>query len=224
MGREFERIVLGLHRAAGTLVHALGALRDDPGGARPRRGCQQVVGSPGPEFVGGGEHLVNLAEAPHVRQRGHLMHDHLRRGGPHRRDHRLTIQPIDDRRLRARLSQLSDLARSLRGSGDLVTRREQHRHEVPSQCPGRSRDENSPSTSMWPAEKIDIPQRRQGNQQREEQCSGAAGLMVAAAADCACLGGLCAHPATINAITVAPDAMRKPTACDGASRKRRESC
>jgi hypothetical protein len=24
------------------------------------------------------------------------MHDHLRRSGPHRRDHRLAVQPVDD--------------------------------------------------------------------------------------------------------------------------------
>jgi hypothetical protein len=51
-------------------------------------------------------------------------------------------------------------------------------------------------------------------------------LMAAAASDCvkSLPRGSCARPATINAITVAPDAMRRPTACDGASRKRQGSC
>jgi hypothetical protein len=79
-------------------------LRDDPAGARLRRGRQQVVGTPGPQFVRAREHLVGVAEAPQVRQRGHLVHDHLRRRGPHRRDHRLAIQPVQDHRFRARLA------------------------------------------------------------------------------------------------------------------------
>jgi hypothetical protein len=90
-GPGVERIGFGLHRAAGTPVHALGALRDDPAGACPRRGRQQVVGAPGPELVRGGEHPVDVAQAPHVRQCGHLMNDHLRRGGSHRRDHPVAI-------------------------------------------------------------------------------------------------------------------------------------
>jgi hypothetical protein len=97
----------------------------------------------GPQFVGGGEPLVDLAQAPQVRQRGHLVHDHLRPSGPHRRDHRLAIQPVDDHRLRARLAQLRDLAGRSGGGDDLMTRRDQPRNEVPSQCPGRSRDEDS---------------------------------------------------------------------------------
>jgi hypothetical protein len=115
-----------------------------------RRGRQQVVGAPGPQFDGGGAHLVGIADVPgpHVRQRGHLVHDHLRPGGPHRRDHRLAIQPVHDHRLRARLAQLRDLAGRPRGRGDLVTRRDQPRNEVPSQCPGRSRDEDSHDPSF----------------------------------------------------------------------------
>jgi hypothetical protein len=123
-------------------------LRDDPAGAHLRRGRQQVVGAPGPQVVGGGEPLVGLAEAAHARQRGHLVHDHLRPGGPHRRDHRLAIQPVDDHRLRARLAQLRELAGRPRCGGDLVTGRDQHRNEVPSQCPGRSRDEDSHDPSF----------------------------------------------------------------------------
>ena len=49
-------------------------------GARSRRGRQQVVGAPGPQLVRGDELLVRIAEAPPARQRGHLVHDHLRPG------------------------------------------------------------------------------------------------------------------------------------------------
>jgi hypothetical protein len=31
----------------------------------------------------------------------HLVHDHLRRNRPHRRDHRLAVQPVENHRLRA---------------------------------------------------------------------------------------------------------------------------
>jgi hypothetical protein len=90
----------------------------------------------------------NLSGLRKLRQRGHLVHDHLRRGGPHRGDHRLAIQPVDDHRLRARLAQLRDLARRPRGGGDLVTRRDQPGNEVPAQCPGRPGDENSHGLSF----------------------------------------------------------------------------
>src|SRR6266571_7765803 len=40
------------------------------------------------------------------------------------------------------LAQLRDLAGRPRGGRDLVTRRDQPRNQVPSQCPGRSRDED----------------------------------------------------------------------------------
>jgi hypothetical protein len=123
-------------------------LRDDPPGARPRGGCQQVVGAPGPQFVGGGEHFVGLAEAPQARQRGHLVDDHLRCGGPHRRDHRLAIQPVDDHRLRARRTQLRDLSGCPRRGGDLVTRRNQPRNEMPSQRASRSCHKDSHDLSF----------------------------------------------------------------------------
>ena len=150
MGRQSSGSSSVLQRTAGRLVRpgARVALRDDPAGARPRRGRQQVVGAPGPELVGGGERLVGLAEAPHARQRGHLVHDHLRRGGQHRRDHRLAIQPVEDYRLRARRAQLRDLTGRPRCGGDLVTRRDQPGNQMPSQCPGRSRDENSHDLSF----------------------------------------------------------------------------
>ena len=57
------------------------APRTAPYQPRPPAGCRY----PGPAFVRGGEHMVDLADAPHVRQRGHLVNDHLRRGGPPRR-------------------------------------------------------------------------------------------------------------------------------------------
>ena len=54
-------------------------------------------------------------------------------------------------RFRARLAQLRDLGGRPRGGGDLVARRDQPGNEVPSQCPGRSRDEDSHdhSPSAW---------------------------------------------------------------------------
>ena len=192
-GPPVERIFLGLQRTAGTLVRpgARVALRDDPAGARPRRGRQQVVGAPGPELVRGGELLVGIAEVPHARQRGHLVHDHLRRGGPHRRDHRLAIQPVENHRLGARRAQLRNLAGRPGGGGDLVTRRDQPRNKVPSQCPGRSRDENSHDLSFrsdsaclshsafreagertsasWPMSIDRHPATMVGNQQKEEE-------------------------------------------------------
>ena len=90
---QVGRVCLGLQRTAGTLVRrgARIALRDDRAGARPRRGRQQVIGAPRPQLVGDRERLVGMAQAPHARQRGHLVHDHPRRRGPHRRDHRLAI-------------------------------------------------------------------------------------------------------------------------------------
>jgi hypothetical protein len=36
-----------------------------------------VVGAVGPQFVGGGEHAVEIAQAAQIRQRRHLVHDHL---------------------------------------------------------------------------------------------------------------------------------------------------
>jgi hypothetical protein len=119
------------------------ALRDDPAGAHLGGGRQQVVGAPGPELVRGGEEFVGIAEAPHARQRGHLVHDHLRCGGPYRRDHRRPVQPVNDHRLRARLAQQLGLAGCPRGGGDLVTRRDQPGNQVQSQRPGRSGNENS---------------------------------------------------------------------------------
>jgi hypothetical protein len=123
-------------------------LRDDPAGARPLGGGQQVIGAPGPQLVRDGEQLVGIAETSHAHQSGHLVHDHLRPGGTHRRDHRLAIQPVDNHRLRARLAQLRDLAGRPGGGGDLVTRRDQPRNQVPSQRPGRSRDEDSHDLSF----------------------------------------------------------------------------
>jgi hypothetical protein len=45
-------------------------------------------------------------------------------------------------------AQLRDLAGHPRGGGDLVTRRNQPGNEVPSQCPGRSHDEDSHDLSF----------------------------------------------------------------------------
>jgi hypothetical protein len=123
-------------------------LRDDPPCARLGRGRQQVAGAPGPQLVRDRESLGGLAEAPDGRQRGHLVHDHLRPGGPHRRDHRHAIQPVNDHRLRARRTQLRNLAGRPGGGGDLVTRRDQPGNQVPSQRPGRAGDEDSHDLSF----------------------------------------------------------------------------
>src|SRR5262249_11877876 len=63
-------------------------------------------------------------------------------------DHRLAIQPVDDHRRRARRAQLPGLAGRPGSRGDLGTGRDQLRNEVLSQCPGRSRDENSHDLSF----------------------------------------------------------------------------
>src|SRR4029453_3507022 len=64
----------------------------------------------------------------------------------------LTTRPSasysDDHRLRARRTQLRDLAGRPRGGGDLVTCRDQPGNEVPSQRPSRSRDEDSHDRSF----------------------------------------------------------------------------
>ena len=82
-------------------------------------------------------------------KRGHLVHDHLRLGGPHRRDHRRAIKPVEDHRRRARLAQLPGLAGRPGGRGDLMARRDQPGDEVPSQCPGRPGDEDSHGLSSY---------------------------------------------------------------------------
>jgi hypothetical protein len=55
---------------------------------------------------------------------------------------------VDHHRFRARLAQLRGLAGRPCGGGDLVTRGDQPRNEMPSQRPGRSRDEDSHDLSL----------------------------------------------------------------------------
>jgi hypothetical protein len=67
-----------------------------PDVARLATRFQQVVGALGAQLVGDRELGVEAAEIPQAGQRGHLVHDHVRLRGPDRRDHRLTVQAVDD--------------------------------------------------------------------------------------------------------------------------------
>src|SRR5262249_61842208 len=87
------------------------------------------------------------APAPAPR-RGHGGAVPPRRGPPPPGVPRPPVHPPPAPRLRARLAQRRALAGRPRGGGDHVTRRDQPRNQVPSQCPGRSRNENPHCLSL----------------------------------------------------------------------------
>ena len=135
--------VIAAVQAAGpeVIVHQMTALAD----MRSLRNVDRVFAATNELRTRGTDNLLAAAARAGTRrvvaQSNAGMYE--RSGGPHRLDHRLAVQPVDDHRLRARLAQLRDLAGRPRGGGDLVTRRDQRRDEVASECPGRSRDEDS---------------------------------------------------------------------------------
>ena len=105
-----ERVVLGLHGAAGLRVRPAGeALGDEPADARRLGRGEQVVGALGPQAVGLGELLGELAEVADVREGRGLVDDHL---GLRRRDrgfHGLAVEDVEDDRLGAEPRRSSSL-------------------------------------------------------------------------------------------------------------------
>src|SRR5581483_42649 len=86
---------------------------------------------------------IEVAEAVHAGQRGHLVHDDLGLRGLDRGHHGLAVKPVDDDgRCPGRL-ELGRLGRRARGTGDLVARRDQAGDEVLADDSGRPRDEDS---------------------------------------------------------------------------------
>ncbi len=143
-GLDREAVIAAVQAAAPeVIVHQMTALA----GMRSLRRLDRVFAATNELRTRGTDNLLAAAERAGTRRviaQGYAgAGPDKRSGGPHRRDHRLAIQPVNDHRLRARLAQLRDLAGRPRGGGDLVTRRDQPWNEVPSQCPGRARDEDS---------------------------------------------------------------------------------
>ena len=157
-----QRIGFGLDLAAGPgVVPADEALRDEPAGACLPGGFQQVVGALGAQFVGDRELLVEVAEAAHAGQRGHLVHDDVRLRGLDRVEYALTVQAVDDGGGRAGVLQLAGLGRRARGAGDLVAGRDQTGDQVLADRSGRPRDEDSHDCFLPLLSFLSAPLRRQ---------------------------------------------------------------
>jgi hypothetical protein len=62
--------------------------------------------------------------------RGHLVDDHIWLRLGHRGDHLIAVEGIDDRRRRPEVVELAALRFASRGPDDLVTGRDQPRHEL----------------------------------------------------------------------------------------------
>ena len=118
--------------AAGSLVHGDVALRDDPAGARPRRGRQQVVGAPGPQLTVAANTWSTLRR---LRKSASAVIWCTITSGPAAstaaitasRSSPSTTTGFDHLRSRATLPGVLVAVTS--------TRRDQPRNEVPSQCP-----------------------------------------------------------------------------------------
>ena len=97
---------------AGADVRPAGeALRDEPSRTGRVSRCQQVIGAFGAQAVGDLEQPVEVAQARHRADLGHLVDHHLGLGAAHCFADGHRIKPVHDHRLRAKRTQPVGLAR-----------------------------------------------------------------------------------------------------------------
>jgi hypothetical protein len=142
-GGGIERVLLGLHRAAGAGKRPAGvALRDEPAHPHGAAGGQQMVEALRPQPIGRREVAVEVAEVQRAGQRGQLMHDHLGLRLGHHPRHVLGIEGVGRDRHRAQIAHRLLLGRVARHAGHLVALRDEPRYELPSQRPGGAGDQD----------------------------------------------------------------------------------
>jgi hypothetical protein len=97
-----ERIVLCLDRSASALIeHAGEALRDEPGGARFTRGCQERIGALRAQPVRLDKALVQVPRELDIRQRCRFMDDRVGLRREHRTAHGGRVEEVERDRLGA---------------------------------------------------------------------------------------------------------------------------
>jgi hypothetical protein len=129
-----QRVLLGLHPAAlADPVPAGVALRHEMGDADDRGRGQQVVCPLGTQPVGEGEPAVRVLDVRLAcvchRDRGHLVHDHVRLGGRHRHADRRGVQPVHHDPFGAQLVQEAQLGLARRRRRHLVAPGHELRHQ-----------------------------------------------------------------------------------------------
>ena len=97
------------------------------------RGSKQMVKAWGAKAVAGRKHLIELAQIRRAAEVRHLVNDHVGPDGPNDLAHLGSIESIDNGGLAAELSDLINFRRAPRGTDDLMTGRNQPRHEVSTQ-------------------------------------------------------------------------------------------
>jgi len=100
-----------------------------------------VVRALGAQAVGRGERAVDVARV-HRADRGQLVHDDLRPGGRHRREHRLAVERVGHYRLGAELAQPAGLVRRAGHPDDGMAGLQQQRHQLAAERARRAREED----------------------------------------------------------------------------------
>jgi hypothetical protein len=151
LGRRIrvERVILGLDRAALADVRPAGVALDDEA---PRAGglrCgEQGVGALRAKLVRDRELLVEAAEVAHVRERAHLVDDHVRLGACNDLPDLERVEAVHHDRLGAQCAQLFELLLASGRGNHLVAPLHQLRHEPPSDRTACSCDEDSHECSF----------------------------------------------------------------------------
>ncbi len=116
-----DRVGLGLDQPALARVQVgREALGHEPAHAGVGGRGQQRVGALGPQPVGDGEGLVQVAAEADAGQRGGLVHDRLRPGGEHGRAHGGRVEQVEPDRFSAERFQHPGAGRGVMGAGHLV--------------------------------------------------------------------------------------------------------
>jgi hypothetical protein len=131
-GRQVQRVLFGLHRAAGAHVRGIAAhpLCHEPSHSDSVCGREQVVGPLRPQAVRQREIAIEMTHVDRT-DRGQLMNDHIRpRDGDRLRD-LIGIKRVRDHRQSAELVEHRPLGLAARHAIHLMTCCNQTRHQLP---------------------------------------------------------------------------------------------